>query len=43
MCSPARSTPARVALLVDGVVIPVVCDSEGNMDGMRETTVNPDA
>jgi hypothetical protein len=25
------------------VVTPVVCDGEGNMDGVRVTTVNPDA
>jgi hypothetical protein len=33
----------EAALEADGVVTPVVCDGEGNMDGVRVTTVNPDA
>jgi hypothetical protein len=43
MCSPARSTPARAALVVDSVVTLVVYDGEGNVDDVRETTANPDA
>jgi hypothetical protein len=33
----------EAALEGDGVVTPMVYDGEGNVDGVRATTVNPDA
>jgi hypothetical protein len=33
----------EAALEADGVVTPVVCDGEGNVDGLRAMMANPDA